>query len=79
MRFCQPFPQTVNSRDDEQALVRPKPVGAKSRVQCDQPRFIAFSPRTILLRQIARLSRRMKNLTEFPFAHNFSKTDLEVL
>ena len=79
MRFCHPFTLTANSRDGEQTLVRHKRVGPKSRVQCDQPHFIVFSPRTIFLKQIARPSPSPKNLTEFPFAHNFSKPDLEVL
>jgi hypothetical protein len=79
MRFCHAFPLTANSRDGEQALVYHKRVDPKSRVQRDQPRFIVFSPRTILPKQIASPSPSPKNLTEFPFAHNFSKTDLEVL
>jgi hypothetical protein len=79
MRFCHPFPLTANSRDGEQALVCHKRVDPKSRVQRDQPRFIVFSPRTIFPKQIASPSPSPKNLTEIPFAHNFSKTDLEVL
>jgi len=78
MRFCHPFTLTVNIRDGKKALVRRKCIGAKSRVQCDQPHFIVFSPRTIFPKQIASPSPSPKNLTEFPFAHNFSKTDLEV-
>jgi hypothetical protein len=79
MRFCHPFPLTANSCDGEQALVRHQRVDPKSRIQRDQPRFIVFSPRTIFPKQIASPSPSPKNLTEFPFAHNFSKTDLEVL
>ena len=79
MRFCLPFPLTLNSRDDEQALVYHKRVDPKSRVQRDQPHFIVFPPRTTVSKQIASPSPSPKNLTEFPFAHNFSKTDLEVL
>ena len=79
MRFCHPFPRTANSRDGEQALVCHKRVDPKSRVQRDQPHFIVFSPRTIFPKQIASPNPSPKNLTEFPFAHNFSKTDLEVL
>ena len=79
MRFCHLLPLTANSRDGEQALVCHKRVDPKSRVQRDQPRFIAFSPRTIFPKQIASPSPSPKSLTEFPFAHNFSKTDLEVL
>ena len=79
MRFCHAFPLTANSRDGEPALVCHKRVDPKSRVQRDQPHFIIFSPRTIFPKQIASPSSSPKNLTEFPFAHNFSKTDLEVL
>ena len=79
MRFCHPFPLTANSRDGEQALVYYKRVDPKSRVQRDQPHFIVSSPRTIFPKQIASPSPSPKSLTEFPFAHNFSKTDLEVL
>jgi len=79
MRFCHLFPLTVNSRDGEQALVCHKRVDPKSRAQRDQPHFIVFSPRTIFPKQIASPSPSPRNLTEFPFAHNFSKTDLEVL
>ena len=78
MRFCHPFPLTANSRNGEQALVCHKRVDPKSRVQRDQPHFIVFSPRTIFPKQIASPSPSPKNLTEIPFAHNFSKTDLEV-
>ena len=79
MRFCHPFPLTANSRDGGQALVCHKRVDPKSRVQRDQPHFIVFSRCTIFPKQIASPSPSPKNLTEFPFAHNFSKTDLEVL
>ena len=79
MRFCHPFPLTANSRDGEQALVYHKRVDPKSRVQRDQPHFIVFSPPTIFPKQIASPRPSPNNLTEFPFAHNFSKTDLEVL
>jgi hypothetical protein len=79
MRFCHPFPLTATSGDGEQALVRHKRVDPKSRVQRDPPHFIVFSPRAVFPKQIASPSPSPKNLTEFPFAHNFSKTDLEVL
>ncbi len=79
MRFCHPFVLTSNSRDSEKALARRNRIGAKSRVQCDQPHFVVFSPRTIFPRHIARPSPSPKNLTEIPFAHTFSKLDLEVL
>ena len=79
MRFCHPFTLTAISRDGEQTLVCHKRVDPKSRVQRDQPHFIVFSPRTIFPKQSASPSPSPKNLTEFPFAHNFSKTDLEVL
>ena len=79
MRFCHPFPLTANSREGAQALVYHKRVDPKSRVQCAQPHLIVFSPRSIFPKQIASPSPSPKNLTEFPFAHNFSKTDLEVL
>ena len=76
MRFCHPFPLTANSRDGEQALVCHKRVDPKSRVQ---PHFIVFSPPTIFPKQIASPRPSPNNLTEFPFAHNFSRTDWEVL
>lgn len=76
MRFCHPLTLTANSRDHEQALICHKRVDPKSRVQ---PHFIVFSPRAIFPKQIASPSPSPENLTEFPFAHNFSKPDLEVL
>jgi hypothetical protein len=79
MRFCHPFLLTANSRDGEQALVRHKRVDPKSRVQRDQPHFIVLSPRAIFLRHIAPPIPSAMNLTEIPFAPNFSKPDLEVL
>ena len=79
MRFCHPFPLTADSRDGQPALVCRKRVDPESRVQRAQPHFIVFSPRTIFPKQIASPSPSPRNLTEFPFAHNFSKTDLEVL
>jgi hypothetical protein len=79
MRFCRPFPLTANSRDGKQARVLHERVYPKSRGRRDQPHFIVFSPRTIFSKQIASPSPSPKNLTEFPFAPNFSKTDLEVL
>jgi hypothetical protein len=79
MRFCHPFTLITNSRDGEQALARHQRIGSKSHVQCDPPHFIVFSPRTIFPGHIAHPTPSRKNLTEFPFAHNFSKTDLEVL
>ena len=78
MQFCHPFSLTANSRDGEHVPVCHKRVDPKSRVQRDQPHFIVFSPRAIFPKQIASPSPSPKNLTEFPFAHNFSKTDLEV-
>ena len=79
MRFCHPFPLIANSRDGEQALVCHNRVDPKSRVQRDRPHFIVFSPRAIFPKQIASPSPSPKNLTEIPFAPNFSKPDLEVL
>jgi hypothetical protein len=79
MRFCHPFPLTANSRDGEQGLVCNKRVDPKSRVQSDQPHLIVFSLRVIFPGQIARPAPSPKSLTEIPFAHNFSKRDLEVL
>ena len=75
MRFCHPFTLTANSRDVEQALARHQRVDPKSRVQ---PHFIVFSPRAIFPKQVASPSPSPKNLTEIPFAPNFSKPDLEV-
>ena len=79
MRFCHSFTLITNSCDAEKALARHQRVGAKSRVQCDPPHFVVSSARAIFLRQIVRPTPSPTNLTEFPFAHNFSKTDLEVL
>jgi hypothetical protein len=79
MRFCHPFPLIANSRDGEHALVCHKRVDPKSRVQRDQLHFIVFPPRTIFPKQIATPRPSPKNLTEFQFAHNFSKPNLEVL
>jgi hypothetical protein len=79
MRFCHSFTLMSTSRDAEQALVRHERIGAKSRVQCDQPHFVVFSPRTIFPGPIARPTPSRKNLTEIPFAHIFSEPDLEVL
>jgi len=79
MRFCHPFTLTANSRDGEQALARHQRFGAKAGVQSDQPQFTVFFSRAIFFQKIARPTRRPQNLTEFPFAPNFSKPDLEVL
>ena len=79
MRFCHPFPLTANARDGEHALIYRKRVDPKSRAKRDQPQFIVFSPRPIFLRHIAPPVRSAVNLTEIPFAPNFSKPDLEVL
>jgi hypothetical protein len=79
MRFCRSFPLTAVSRDGRQVRVPGKRIGAKASVQCDQPQLIVFSPRVIFLEQIACPTRHPKNLTEFSFAPNFFKPDLEVL
>ena len=79
MRFCHPFTLTANSRDGEHALARHQRIGAKAGVQSDQPQFIVFFSRAIFFQKIARPTRHPHNLTEFPFATNFSKPDLEVL
>ena len=79
MRFCHSLTLTASPRDGEQTLVRQKRVDPKSRVLRDQPHFIVFSLRAIFPKQIASPTPFPKNLTEFPFAHNFSKHDLEVL
>jgi hypothetical protein len=79
MRFCHPFSRTANARDGAQALIGHTRINPKSRVLCPPPHFIVFSSRIILVRPIALPTRRLENLTEFPFAHNFSKPDLEVL
>ena len=79
MRFCHPFTLITTSRDGEKALARHQRIEAKSLLQCDQPRFIGFPPHANFLRPIARPIPCPRNLTEFPFAHNFSKSDLEGL
>ena len=79
MRFCHPFTLTANSRDHEQALIYHKRVGAKSGVRCaNHISFSSSRARFFLNRSLVR-ARLRENLTEFPFAHNFSKPDLEVL
>ena len=79
MRFCHPFTLTANSRDGEQALARHQRFGAKAGAQSDQPQFTVFFSRAIFFQEIARPMRRPENLTEFPFAPNFSKPHLEGL
>lgn len=84
MRFCHLAIPITNSRDGEKELARHKRIGAKSRVQCDLPHFMVSSARTIFFGQIfvgkiESPTRCLTNLTGFPFAHNFSKPDLEVL
>jgi hypothetical protein len=84
MRFCHPFTLITNPRDGAKALARPEHTGAKSHVQCDPPHFAVSSARAIFLqpiflRKIACPTGCPRNLTEFPFARNFSKPDLEVL
>jgi hypothetical protein len=79
MRFCHPFILTANARDAEQTLARHQRARAKASVQCDQPPFIVLFPRAIFLQPIVHSTASPRNLTEFLFAHNFSKPDLEVL
>jgi hypothetical protein len=79
MRFFDLFTLTANSLETEQALAPHNRIGAKTGVRCAQPQFIVFFPRAIFLQLIARTMRHPKNLTEIPFAPNFSKPDLEVL
>jgi hypothetical protein len=79
MRFCDLFTPTVHSLGSEQALAPHKRIEAKFCVQCDQPHFVVFFLCTISPRRIMRPAPSPKNLTEFPFARNFSKHDLEVL
>ena len=79
MRFRYPFTLTASSRDGKQAPACHRRFGPKTSVHCDQTPFIVFSPRTILLSQIARPTQALTNLAEFPFGPNFSKPDLEGL
>jgi hypothetical protein len=79
MQFCHPFTLTASSCDAKHTSPFHRRIDPKSSVQRDQPHFIVFSPRTIFLRQIAPPTPCPRNLTEFPFAHNFYKPDLEVL
>jgi hypothetical protein len=79
MRFCHPSTLTAGSRDAKQASPSHRRIDPKSSVQRDQTHFIVFSLRTIFLRQIARPTLSLENLTEFPFGPNFSKPDLEGL
>lgn len=77
MRFCYPFTLTASSRDAKEAPDSHKCIRAKSGVQCDQPCLIVFSPPSAFLREIARPTRCPENLTEFPFAPNFSLPGVE--
>ena len=84
MPFCHPFTLRTNSRDAQQALVPHKRIGAKAGVPYDQAQFIVLFPRAIFLqriflRKITRPTRCPRYLTEFPFAHNFSRPDGEGL
>jgi hypothetical protein len=79
MRFCYPFPPTADSRDGKQAPPFHRRIGLKPTVQCDQPHLIVFSPHAIFPGLIACPTSCPRNLTEFPFGHNFSKPGLGVL
>ena len=79
MPFCRLFPLRSNPRDGQKELAHPKRMRAKSRVQCDYPPVIVLFPRTIFPALSTPPARHPMNLTEFLFAHNFSKPDLEVL
>lgn len=79
MRFSHPFSLTANSHDTGRVRPRHERIGGKSSVRCDQaPSNVRF-PRAIFLGQISRPTPSRKNLTEIPFAPNFSKPDLDVL
>ena len=73
MRFCYPFTLGTSSRDGKQTLASHQRIGAQSGVQCDQPLSNFFSPPTTFIGQIARSTRRPRNLTEFPFERSFVK------
>jgi hypothetical protein len=79
MRFCHPCTPTSDSRDGKQAAPFHRRIDLTPTVQRDQPHLIVFSPHAIFPGQIARPTPCPKDLTEFPFAHNFSKPGLEVL
>ena len=79
MRLCHPFTPTADSRDGKQASPCHRRIGLKPTFQCDQPHLIVCSPHAIFPGQILRPTPCPKNLTEFPFAHKFSKPGLEVL
>jgi hypothetical protein len=72
MRFCHPFTLIAGSRG-KKASRSHRRIGLKPTVQCDQAQLIVFFPRAIFLQPIARSTLCPKNLTEFPFAHTFSK------
>jgi hypothetical protein len=73
------LPLTANSRDAKEAPESHKCIRAKSGVQCDQPCLIVFSPPPAFLGEISRPTRCPENLTEFPFAPNFSLPGLEAI
>jgi len=77
MRFAHSFTFGASSRNDKRRLASHQRIGAQSGVPCDQPLSSVFSPRAIPLVPITRSTQSQRNLTEFPFAANFSKPDLE--
>jgi len=60
----------------ERTVASHQQISAASGVQL--PSSVSSSL-TTLSRQLARWTRSLKNLTEFPFGPNFSKPDLEVI
>lgn len=79
MRFCYFFGLTASSPDARQTLARHRRFVSGSRIPCGQAHLFVYSRRSIFLRPITRPTWCPQNLTEFPFAHNFSMPDLEVL
>jgi hypothetical protein len=77
MRFAHSFTFGARSRSAKRRLASHQRIGAQSGVPCDQPLSGVFSPCAILLEPIAPSTQGQRNLTEFPFAANFSKPDLE--
>lgn len=76
MPFSGTYTPGASSPYGERTLASHKQTSAASGVQ---PPSSDSSSLTTLSWQVASLTRSLKNLTEFPFAHNFSKPDLEGL
>lgn len=79
MPFSGIYTPGASSPYGELTLASHKQTSAESGVQPAQAPSSVSSSLTTLSRQLASLTRSLKNLTEFPFGPNFSKPDLEVI